>query len=54
VRIVTYVKARLEERSTWVGIGAAIVGGSALSTPFSWLVIAAGVVAVFVPTKAPA
>jgi hypothetical protein len=50
MRIVAYLKARLEERSTWVGIGTAIVGGSALPLPFNWLAIGAGVVAALVPT----
>jgi hypothetical protein len=50
MRIAAYLKARLEERSTWGGIGAAIVGGSALPMPFNWLAIGAGVVAALVPT----
>jgi hypothetical protein len=54
MRLLVYLTARLAERSSWVGMGAAIVGGSALSTPFNWLAIAVGVVAVLVPTKGPA
>ena len=54
MRLLAYLKARLGERSSWAGIGAAIMGGSALSTPFNWLAIAAGIVAVLVPTEAQA
>ncbi len=45
-----YLKARLAERSSWAGIGTAIVGGSALASPFNWLAIGAGVIATLVPT----
>ncbi len=54
MKILAYLKARFEERSTWAGIGAAIVGGSALAAPFNWLAIAAGVIAALVPTKGTA
>ncbi len=50
MRLAAYLRARLEERSTWAGIGSAIVGGSALPSPFSWLAIAAGAIALLVPT----
>ena len=49
MKILRYLKDRLDERSTWVGIGAAITGAAALSSPFSWLAIATGTVAVLVP-----
>ena len=52
MRIAAYLRARIGERSTWAGIGAAIVGGSALPAPFSWLAVGAGIVAVLMPTKA--
>jgi hypothetical protein len=51
MRLIAYLKARLAERSSWAGIGAAIVGGSALLAPFNWLAIGAGIIAVLVPTK---
>jgi len=51
MRLLSYLKARLQERSSWAGIGAVIVGGSALPTPFSWLAILTGVVAALVPSK---
>ncbi|CAB5162117.1 hypothetical protein UFOVP152_4 [uncultured Caudovirales phage] len=49
--IVGYVKARLAERSTWAAITLAITGGAALSSPYSWLAIAAGVAGALVPTS---
>lgn len=49
MRVIAYLKARLGERSSWAGIGTAIVGGSALPAPFNWLAIAAGVIGVLTP-----
>lgn len=54
MKLLVYLKARLGERSSWAGIGAAIIGGSTLSTPFNWLAIGAGVAAVLVPAKGQA
>ncbi|MBO9581054.1 MAG: hypothetical protein J7498_09205 [Sphingobium sp.] len=51
MRLLGYLKARLQERSSWAGIGAAIIGGSALPAPFSWLAVMAGVIATLVPAK---
>lgn len=53
MKLLGYLKARLRERSSWAGIGAAIVGGSALPAPFNWLAVLAGVVATLVPTGQP-
>lgn len=50
MRFVAYLKARLAERSTWCGIGVAITGGSALASPFNWLCIGAGVIALLLPS----
>lgn len=44
-----YLKDRLAEKSTWAGIGVAIAGGAALPSPYSWLAIAVGCIAVIVP-----
>lgn len=51
MKIIEYLKARLEERSTWAAIGGAVVGGATLPSPYSWLAIGAGVIASLVPTK---
>lgn len=49
--LLAYLKARLLERSSWVGIGAAIAGGSALPAPFNWLAVGAGMIAVLIPAS---
>ncbi|MCZ4341506.1 hypothetical protein O4H52_07835 [Sphingomonadaceae bacterium G21617-S1] len=48
--MIRYLRRRLEERSTWAAIGVAVTAGAALSPPYSWLVIAAGVIGVLVPS----
>lgn len=45
-----YLRCRLRERGTWIAIGAAVTGAAALSSPYSWMAIAAGVVAALLPT----
>lgn len=50
VKTLEYIKARLNEKTTWAGIVAAITAGATLESPYSWLVIAAGILAVVVPT----
>jgi len=49
MKALKYLKARLGEKSTWAGIVVAVTGGAALSAPYSWLAIGAGVVGVLVP-----
>lgn len=46
-----YLRARLREASTWTGVSAAIAGAAMLPGPYSWLVSACGIVAVFLPTS---
>lgn len=46
-----YLTQRLDEKSTWAGIGTAIAGGAALSAPYSWLAIGAGTIMVLIPDK---
>lgn len=49
-KAIGYVKARLFEKGTWAGVVVAVTGGAALSEPYSWLAIAAGILAVLAPT----
>jgi hypothetical protein len=49
-----YIKARLSEKSTWAAIGVGIAGGAALTAPYSWLFIAAGVIGALIPEPAKA
>lgn len=46
-----HFKDRLCEKSTFAGVVGAISGGAALASPFNWLAILAGVVAVLLPTS---
>ena len=48
--MIDYLKQRLEERSTWAAIGVAVTAGAALASPYSWIVIGAGVVGCLVPS----
>lgn len=49
--MIQYLKNRLEERSTWIGLGGVVTGAAALSSPYSWIVIGLGAVAMLCPTK---
>lgn len=44
-----WIKARLSERSTWVGVGMAVTAASALPHPWGVMSFIAGVIAAFVP-----
>lgn len=48
--MIRYLKQRIEERSTWAAIGVAVTAGATLSSPYSWMVIAAGVIGVLLPS----
>lgn len=45
-----YLKNRLKERTTWAAIGMAVAGGAALASPYSWMVIGAGIIGCLVPS----
>ena len=47
--LLSYLKTRIAERSTWVGFGAAVAGAAALSSPYSWIVIGCGCIAMLIP-----
>ena len=46
---VSYLRARLEERSTWLLIGAAIAAAAALPWPWSAISCAVGVIGALTP-----
>lgn len=50
MKLIEYIKARIGERSTWAAIVLAITGGAALSAPYSWLAIGAGVIGALAPS----
>jgi len=52
VKFVSYLKARLEEKSTWAAIGVGVTGAAALVIPWSYIFIAVAVIGALVPTTA--
>lgn len=48
-RALTYLRHRLNERSTWLLVGTGIAGAAALSAPWSYIAAAVGVIAALVP-----
>jgi hypothetical protein len=50
-KVLSYLKARLGERTTYAGILTAIAGASQLVSPWSYASIVVGVVMVLIPTK---
>jgi len=48
--LLSYLKARLLEGSTWTAFGVAAAGAAALSAPWSYIAIGCGVIAALVPT----
>lgn len=48
--MIIYFRARLAERSTWAAISAAVVGAATVAVPYSYALIAAGVIGALVPS----
>lgn len=46
-----YIKSRLAEKSTWMGIAAAIASASGLNPPFNYAGAAVGVIIAVMPTS---
>jgi hypothetical protein len=49
--VISYIKDRLGERSTWAAIGVAVTGAAAVAAPYSYILIAVGVIGAIVPTS---
>ena len=49
MKFISFIRSRLNERSTWVAMGAGIAGASTLASPFSWLALAVGVIGALLP-----
>lgn len=49
MKILSYIKARLGERSTWLLIGAGVAGAAALVWPWSLVAAVVAVVGALVP-----
>lgn len=50
--ILSYLKARLNERSTWLLIGSGVAGAAALPAPWSYVAVAVAAIAALVPDGA--
>ena len=48
----SYVRRRLNERSTWMLIGAGVGGAAALVSPWSYIAAIVGIIAAMVPDGA--
>jgi hypothetical protein len=51
--LIAYLRARLDERSTWIMIGAGVTAAAALTWPWSLLSFVVAVIAALVPDAAP-
>lgn len=51
MKIVTYLKSRLSEKSTWAAIGVGVPAAAMLQSPWSIVMIAVTVIGVLVPTS---
>lgn len=51
LKLVSYLEARLEEKSTWAAIGVGVAAGAALLVPRNYIFIAVAVIGALVPTK---
>ena len=47
--LISYLKRRLDERSTWFAIGVGITGAAALSSPWSYLFVGCAIIGALVP-----
>jgi hypothetical protein len=48
-KVAAYVRARLAEKSTLAGLSAAVAAGAVVPSPYSYVIIFMGIVAVFIP-----
>jgi hypothetical protein len=48
-RVAAYIRARLIEKSTLAGLSAAVAAGAVVPSPYSYVIIFIGILAVFIP-----
>jgi hypothetical protein len=48
-RVISYIRARLEERSTWLLIGASVTAAAALGWPWNLISFVVGVIGALTP-----
>lgn len=51
IKLIGYIKRRLNEKSTYAAVVAAISGAAMLPAPWSYVAVAVGVIGVLVPTQ---
>lgn len=51
LKILMYLKARSEERSTWASIGVGVTGAATLPSPWSYVFVAVAVIGALIPTS---
>lgn len=51
MEILSYIKSRIAERSTWAAIAGGITGAAALTAPWSYVLAIAGIIGALVPTS---
>ena len=49
-KTVGYIKARLNEKSTWASIGVGVTGAAALANPWDYVFVAIAVIGTLVPS----
>jgi hypothetical protein len=49
LKLIAYVRHRLNERSTWLAFSAGAAGAASLAAPWSYIVSAIGVIAAMIP-----
>jgi hypothetical protein len=50
MKTLEYIKARLNDKGTWLAIGTGVTGAAALSPPWSYVFLAVAVIGTLVPT----
>jgi hypothetical protein len=51
MKVLKYLKARLDEKGTWLAIGAGVTGAAALEPPWSYIFVTVAVLGALIPTK---
>jgi hypothetical protein len=51
--VLSYLKARAAEKSTWAAIGLGVPIAAVLDAPWSYVSLAVAVIGAFVPTSTP-
>lgn len=50
MKVLSYMKARLEEKSTWAAVGVGVAAAASLVVPWNYIFIAVAVIGALAPT----